>query len=138
MSLGYRDRILRAAGFLDGDGCFRYTPLKHREAVSGTHTIEATQKEREPLDELALLFGGAIKLFPNRKTGKSYYQWYIHGPNARGVMMMLYPFMTSRRKGQIKLALSRPWSQRVQRPRSFRRSLAGQLVKDDLVFRLAL
>ena len=137
MSLGYRDKILWAAGFMDGEGSFRQTKLSHRQRGSATHTVSATQKEREPLDQLCMLFGGVVRLYPQHTTGRSYYKWTVNGPTARGIMMMLFPFLSSRRQGQIRVALSGPWSQRTQRPRSFRRSLAGQLSRE-LVFSLAV
>ena len=92
-----------AAGFLEGEGWFgRNTRYK-----TGSETVSAPQKQREPLDRLMAIFGGTLR---SGSTNKSYpeniyWNWRCHGVRARGVMMTMYQFMSPRRKEQIRTAL---------------------------------
>jgi hypothetical protein len=86
-----------AAGFLEGEGCFR--------AADRTEEAYASQVDPEPLYRLQLLFGGRIQLRTNRRP---IYEWQVHGARARGVMMTLYSLLSARRRGQIRQALG--WS----------------------------
>jgi len=97
-----------AAGFLEGEGTFRLRANLRRSG--GTTEINATQVHREPLDRLRLLFGGAIYLrhrhpHPKSFSSRPIYNWYLSGVAARGLMMTLYPMMSSARKAQIRTAL---------------------------------
>ena len=104
MSLGYRDKILWAAGLLEGEGCFRVTnSYKGTGTKHGrTHQVQASQKAVEPLERLKAIFGGSIYKHPKRPI----HQWMLVCVNARGAMMMLYPFVSAFRKEQIKTALA--------------------------------
>ena len=82
-----------AAGFLEGEGCFLYT--------GSTHVVDAGQNQRECLDRLQNLFGGAV-----RKEREGFHRWKLSGARARGVMMTLYVLLSTRRQEQIKGALS--------------------------------
>lgn len=91
-----------AAGFLEGEGSFLYnhnrkTLSNGRKKDTGTQEVSATQVHTsEPLNKLQALFGGTVR-------GED---WRVTGPRARGVMMTLYPLVSSRRKEQIRRALS--------------------------------
>jgi len=88
-----------AAGFLEGEGSFsqRY------------NRVTASQVNREPLDLLAALFGGTVRLRKDR-TERNWiqqpiHQWDVCGVRGRGVMLTLYMFMSARRQAQIRNGL---------------------------------
>lgn len=85
-----------AAGFLEGEGAFGTNGNKW-----ASQCVRATQKNLEPLYRLQRLFGGAVK--PFRKD--MYGEWRTYGVRARGIMFTLFPFLSARRRTQIKLAL---------------------------------
>ena len=88
------------AGFLEGEGCF--TNGKERSTI-----VQASQKEREPLDHIASLLGGKIGY-----NKKGFYKWYMSGSRAIGVMFTVFLLMSSRRKGQIEKAV-KAWKART-------------------------
>ena len=112
----FRDKIIWTAGFLDGEGCFRAIKSyrKAGKKHGNSHVIMVSQKTRDQLDFLKSLFGGSIYHNKNRDI----FQWTRGGPDARGLMMMVYPFMSQRRKEQIKTALSAPQQWCAARARS--------------------
>lgn len=91
-----------AAGFLEGEGCF--------SSIRGSARILAVQVNREPIDRLLSVFGGATRLYTRTRTPqwRPVWNWYVSGSRARGVMFTLYPMMTTKRKGQIRHAITRP------------------------------
>ena len=116
MKGSFRDKILWTAGFLDGEGCFRAIK-KYRKAGKkhgNSHSVQVSQKTREQLDFLKSLFGGSI----HQRTERNIFSWMVGGPNARALMMMVYPFMSQRRKGQIEVALAAPQQWCAARARS--------------------
>ena len=96
-----------AAGFLDGEGCFR----RHRSAShwQGTEQVTAQQNAPELLERLQSLFGGKVgktKSTSPNGTKREIWQWHIYGARARGVMMTLYLLMSEKRKVETKQALA--------------------------------
>jgi|SRR5579872_1287618 len=96
--------IAWAAGFLEGEGYF------------GLHTglwiserIQARQNDPECLDRLQTIFGGyrsKITQRCNKLSNKPTIEdWAVYGPRAKGIMMTVFPFMSARRKDQIKAVL---------------------------------
>lgn len=82
-----------AAGFLEGEGCFYWR---------NTEMIAAGQVQKEPLLWLQQMFGGNIAL---KKNGKNaIWSWLVCGSRARGIMLTLFPLMSTRRKEQITTA----------------------------------
>ena len=90
--LSYREKIIWAAGFLDGEAYI---------GVDDSQRIDCGQKAPEPLHWLNSLVPGTLWL--NKTAGCMY--WLITGAKARGFMMMIYPFMTERRQEQIRRAI---------------------------------
>lgn len=85
-----------AAGFIEGEGSFCI-----RKKKSGNYSqVSASQKQKEPLERLQKIFGGAIY---TEKT--TMYRWQTNGSLARGIAMTLYSLMSPRRKEQIKKML---------------------------------
>lgn len=94
-----------AAGFLEGEGNF-YANTRANKHVS--HGVRAVQKFAEPLYKLQAMFGGSVSL--THKAGpkypNAYPEWRVYGARARGVMLTLFSFLSSRRRGQVRVALS--------------------------------
>lgn len=89
-----------AAGFLEGEGWF----ANYRDHPR----VGANQVQLEPLERLQNLFGSSIRHEKSRNLNT----WEMSGPHAIGLMMTVYPLMSSRRKGQIKKAIEQ-WKNRV-------------------------
>lgn len=93
-----------AAGFIEGEGCFRFD--------SGYVKIVTAQKEREPLERLQQIIGGRIYTDNNRKTAKgtkTYIHFHVLAPQAEveRVIQRIYPLLSSRRQAQIDRAFSK-------------------------------
>jgi hypothetical protein len=62
----------------------------------------AFQKERAPLEKLAMWFGGTVA----RLRTRDIHTWTVCGGRARGLAMTLYPLLSLRRRGQIRESLA--------------------------------
>jgi hypothetical protein len=99
-----------AAGFLEGEGSFRWTRTRSPFAL-----VSAGQVQREPLERLQAIFGGQIYARPRHESNRQdFWQWQKAGGGAAGIMMTLYSLMSPRRKDQIRTAVA-GW--RTTRPR---------------------
>ena len=90
--------IFWTAGFLEGEGCFRYSS----QGTGGTITVSASQVQKEPLERLIALYGGSI--YTKREAGLNWQkcsQWTLTGPKAAGLMMTIFSILSPRRKGQV-------------------------------------
>lgn len=85
-----------AAGFIEGEGWFE---------SSSSFRAACAQKQREPLERLQRIFGGNITQ-SKIKTG-IIFLWRVHGSRAAGVMMTLWPLMSTRRQQQIETTLAK-------------------------------
>lgn len=96
-----------AAGFLEGEGSFNHFSTSPR--------VECAQGSDEPVEKMQRLFGGKIhKRWPGKSRGwQEQNLWYLYGGKAVGVMLTLYPILSSRRQAQIRGVLlkwhSAPW-----------------------------
>jgi len=88
-----RERLVWTAGFVEGEGY----PYFYRGGLA----VTVTQKDHEPANRCHSWWGGSI--YPIK--GGRYLRWALSGSNAAGLMMMMYPFLSSRRKDQIKVAI---------------------------------
>ena len=108
MSLTSMD-IAWTAGFLEGEGSFSMAIWKQKTYQT---VIAATQVQKEPLERLVAMFGGALNYFPRPKTGREGYirqpiwRWSLSGVRARGLMFTLYQMMSPRRREQISHAIA--------------------------------
>jgi hypothetical protein len=89
--------IAWAAGFLEGEGSFERTGSSHR--------VRAGQVQREPLERLQAMFGGAIKPQVRRRSHQQAFMWNVGGANARGVAMTVYTLVSEFRRSQIRAML---------------------------------
>lgn len=98
-----------AAGFLEGEGTFRFNSHTAKRPHSGSPTITAAQKDPESLYRLQAIFGGntPTKYIArvNRKECEVY-QWRIYGERAVGVMQTLYHWLSAYRRAQVQEAIS--------------------------------
>jgi hypothetical protein len=95
--------IAWAAGFLEGEGCFKRTNVN--ETKFG-QSVTANQVHKPPLDKLQEVFGGSLMLRNERRDNQSdIWVWAVSGKNARALMCLLRPHMSPRRQGQIDKAL---------------------------------
>ena len=73
------------AGFIDGEGCFRY---------NGTTNASVINSYPWPLHILKDLFGGSIRAKPKSKEEhKRVYEWEVSGDNARYYAAKVRPFL---------------------------------------------
>jgi hypothetical protein len=94
-------RIARAAGILEGEGCFR--------TVSGRHSpiVACQMTDLDVLEELQDLFGGTLHT-ANRAEAhyKPVWVWTVQGDLAQSVMEQVRPFLFRRRREAIDKALA--------------------------------
>ena len=93
-----------AAGFLEGEGCFRRTGIRGK--YKGSEDVFVAQVNFEPVKRILAIFGGSIRLNKPAQSGrKPWWQWRVNGGRARGAMMTMYPLMSKNRREQIRAAL---------------------------------
>jgi hypothetical protein len=118
-----------AAGFLDGEG---YFGLRKQTAAYFVPVIEAAQvATREPLDKLALLFGGSV----NRRSGQRVaWTWKLAGAKAvlPALAWLMAYLVVKREQAAIVLAASQTVRNRnvpvSELEVAFRQRLADDLV----------
>lgn len=102
-----------AAGFLDGEGCFRV------EGVPCTSlNVSASQKDRWPMDKLQRLFGGVVKYRYRRsrtRVDSPIWEWHLSTVAAAGLMMTLFLLLQPRRRQRISELLT-AWRARPVSP----------------------
>ncbi len=105
--------IAWAAGFLEGEGCFRWS--------HGAVRVSAIQVQREPLERLRRLVGGRIQDVPKPKLSarwgwkrQPYATWYVGCVASVGLMLTLFSLLSPRRKEQVATTLGR-WQKRRYR-----------------------
>jgi hypothetical protein len=99
-----------AAGFLDGEGCFRLIRRQGKGKISHVSRqsyIGASQTVREPLDKLAEMFGGKVRI-QKRLTvsGKTAWHWEVNGAETvRNCIIKLLPYLMVK-QNQAKVVLA--------------------------------
>jgi hypothetical protein len=94
-------RLVRAAGILEGEGSFR------TKSGGNTPVISCQMTDEDVILELQDLFGGTVcQPAKQQEHHKATWKWTISGNPAATAMNNLYPYMFSRRKGQIDKALN--------------------------------
>ena len=98
--------IAWAAGFLEGEGHFRRS-FSSMDRY-GSERVDAAQVNPEPLRRLQEFFGGSIELKERRKdVHNDIFVWHVYGHRARTVMRAIEPFMSHRRREQVRRACER-------------------------------
>lgn len=88
-----------AAGFIEGEGCF--SPATNQNGVA-FFRVEACQKDMEPLEKLKSIFGTG---YINHKSGGGVASWRVCNiQEAQTIIGILWPYLSQRRKDQIKEA----------------------------------
>ena len=100
-----QQRILRAAGYVDGEGCVLI--VKQRGATSArgwyfTLRLQVGTNCKLWLDELQDLFGGKVNFRPNKYGGS--YEWKISTNMAATALREMLPYMIEKAP-QVKVAL---------------------------------
>lgn len=88
-----------AAGFLEGEGHFRKTRT--------THQATADQCNPEPVAKLLEIFGGRVYKKPRTYPHNDVWVWIACGARARGIMLTLYPLLSTKRQEQIRKAANK-------------------------------
>lgn len=92
--------IAWAAGFLEGEGSFG----SHNKL--GTPCVRAAQVQKEPLDRLARMFGGGLRLCrrnrkdPRNANSKDIWSWYLYGQRAIEIGMTVFTLLSPKRQEQ--------------------------------------
>lgn len=68
------------AGYIDGEGCFRW---------DGTQRIEVTNTYPHVLFAMRRMLGGKVRMMQNR--GKPIWRWCVSGKDARHALFILSP-----------------------------------------------
>ena len=107
------EELAWAAGFLEGEGCFRGISSVTAKRIEPRAVIDASQKNQEPLMWLLAWFGGRIYYAPKNNI----YSWKLTGQPARELMRRLLGLkMSIRRKSQIEIALAQDTSHPIGSP----------------------
>src|SRR3990167_781206 len=95
-----------AAGFLEGEGSYSAGRLKSDKGYSKGIRVSAAQVQKEPLERLQRLFGGSLAQYVGGRLGNYIWLWGLGAEKSAGLMMTIYPLMSSKRKSQIERALT--------------------------------
>lgn len=97
--------IAWAAGIFEGEGCASRNNYNSQFA-------NVSQKYPWLIERLRSLFGGSVRKTVRKeswrglgKAGATYWHWEISGARCRGFLMTIYPFLSPRRKEQVKWTL---------------------------------
>jgi len=90
-----------AAGFFDGEGSVsvrkNWNKLLNRHAYQ--LYVKAAQVEREPLEKMQRLFGGAIGIVkPHGPNDSPAFDWAVTGPTADLALKLMLPYLTLKRE----------------------------------------
>lgn len=95
--MNYRGTDLAwAAGFLEGEGCFKINFLRGGRNVGPA--VTATQVDKAPLERLQKLFGGGLKSEKARGVHSAYWTWTVSTNFCRNELALLIPHMTGSKK----------------------------------------
>lgn len=117
-------QIAWAAGFLEGEGSFG--------CYGGTPRVTAAQVQKEPLDRLAMMFGGRMWLKPagnGFRNKKPIWTWVLNKQRSAEVMMTLYTFMSPKRQDEIEKSLGAWKASRSIRKAGAKMCLRGHAIE---------
>ena len=104
------EEIAWAAGFYEGEGSV---------SALGTLVAQITQVNREPLERFVPIFGGRIHSIRGTNTIGPLHGWYVGGALALSFFEQVEPWLSDKRRVQIKTALEelrrRHWKPREDR-----------------------
>jgi hypothetical protein len=99
------------AGFLDGEGCFSWKT--GNKEYQGAPRIDCSNTYLPILDTIRRRFGGSIyKRKPPEDNCRQVWQWTATGPNARGAIRLLLPYLIEKAE-QARLLLA-AWGREPQ------------------------
>jgi hypothetical protein len=98
-----RDKIVRAAGWFDGEGCVKpYSSQCHSRPVrSFVYEIGLANNDHQMCKEMQRLFGGTISYYPT-SSGKLQARWRASGKTAEDAARAMLPFSLTKKK-QLRL-----------------------------------
>jgi hypothetical protein len=97
----FRDDVLWLAGFLEGEGSFRY---HYRQGKYAALHVSVGSRDEDVILKAASIFGvGSVA--EDDLAGKPFYRWQVNGRGAYAVMVAIYPFMGTRRQQCIREAI---------------------------------
>ena len=108
-----RDDVLWMAGYLEGEGSFSSRKIgrllrgkPYPEPLPKYPIFSVMSTDKDVVEKVSTLTGFAVQSVKPKPNCKPLYRCVASGPNARGWMMMIYPFMGERRKARIKSVLA--------------------------------
>jgi hypothetical protein len=89
-----------AAGFLDGEGCFALTKTsgKYAHVTTRNAVIHVAQIRKAPLERLARMFGGNVRVMRTNNKGQVIYQWAITGPCVIPAIEAVLPYLCGKQE----------------------------------------
>jgi hypothetical protein len=116
-----QERIIRAAGILEGEGTFS---LSH----TGSAKASCEMTDYDVVAELADLFGGSVSEVARRNPKwKQSWRWLASGRTAYEAMEAILPYMFSRRKEKL-ISIMEPWA-KMDADRSARSSYLDEIAQ---------
>jgi hypothetical protein len=87
------------AGFFDGEGSAMLINRRHRAKTrSWVIRVSVSNTVREPLDLLAVTFGGSVSLAKNKNpTHRDNWMWRTESAKARAFLHAVYPYLRIKR-----------------------------------------
>lgn len=104
MNLSREIDLAWAAGFLDGEGCFRAGSRGKTEHIR-PEIIAYQATNRAPIDRLQTILGGRVYVVPAKTvTGRQQYRWHLEGAcNLVEVIPLLLPHLSVKQEQALAL-----------------------------------
>lgn len=114
----HREELAWAAGFLDGEACFKFYTANNDKG-RGRLAVTVAQVRREPLDRLATLFGGTVRgpYGPYQNSKQAHFQWDTSSyERAETVIESIWPWLSDPKREQALQAIEEYKNRRPGKP----------------------
>ena len=85
-----------AAGFLDGEGCFALGSKKGVHPTTRNAVVHVCQIRKAPLDKLAELFGGTVRIMRVNSKDQTIWQWAVTGKGVIPIIEAILPYLVGK------------------------------------------
>lgn len=102
-----RERVVWAAGLIEGEGCITKQITTRRSREYGYWQIKVASTDLDVLVEVRAAFGCGV-ISPQKRAAQWKKSWHLsiyRQPEVYAVLVAIYPFLCARRKARAKEAL---------------------------------
>ena len=118
-----------AAGFLDGEGCFALGGKKGVHPTTRNAVVHVAQIRKAPLDRLAEMYGGTVRIMRTNDKDQTIWQWAVTGKKVIPVIEAVLPYLCGKQdEARAVLEYAKTIGERGAKPGEFGTSGVGGFV----------